>query len=105
MRRAYECSGTLDSGLEENWALRMSVRKFAFIVAVSLVPIAGYATIVDLTGSNDSGGINGAQFVFTTHQPTGTRRNRVVLAHREHIDRTTRVELRLMIRLGGGRTT
>ena len=72
MRRAYECSGTLDSGLEENWALRMSVRKFAFIVAVSLVPIAGYATIVDLTGSNDSGSINGAQFVFTTHQPTGT---------------------------------
>ena len=42
MRRAYECSGTLDSGLEENWALRMSVRKFAFIVAVSLVPIAGF---------------------------------------------------------------
>ena len=55
MRRAYECSRTLDSGLEENWALRVSVRKCAFIVAVSLVPIAGYATIVDLTGSNNSG--------------------------------------------------
>lgn len=30
------------------------------------------ATVVDLTGSNDSGSINGAQFVFTNQQPTGT---------------------------------
>jgi len=32
----------------------------------------GQATVVDLTGSNDSGTIDGAQFVFTTPQPTGT---------------------------------
>ena len=29
-------------------------------------------TVVDLTGSNNSGSINGAQFVFTNPQPTGT---------------------------------
>jgi hypothetical protein len=39
---------------------------------LSFVTAVGYATVVDLTGSNDSGTINGAQFVFTTPQPTGT---------------------------------
>ena len=50
----------------------MIARRLAFIVAVTLSPIPAYATIVDLTGSNESGSINGAQFVFTTPQPTGT---------------------------------
>src|SRR5437867_13142215 len=50
----------------------MIARRLASIVAVSFLHAAGYATIVDLTGSNDSGTINGAQFVFTTPQPTGT---------------------------------
>src|SRR5437762_6319466 len=50
----------------------MIARRLASIVAVSFLHAAGYATIVDLTGSNDSGSINGAQFVFTTPQPTGT---------------------------------
>jgi hypothetical protein len=39
---------------------------------LSFVTAVGYATVVDLTGSNDGGTINGAQFVFTTPQPTGT---------------------------------
>jgi hypothetical protein len=50
----------------------MIARRLLFIAAVSLFHAPSYATIVDLTGSNDSGSINGAQFVFTTPQPTGT---------------------------------
>ena len=42
------------------------------IVAIITYAGVGYATVVDLTGSNDSGSINGAQFAFTTPQPTGT---------------------------------
>ena len=50
----------------------MIARSLAFTVALVICATAGRATIVDLTGSNDSGTINGAQFVFTTQQPTGT---------------------------------
>jgi hypothetical protein len=50
----------------------MIVRPIVLIVALGVCARGGYATIVDLTGSNDSGTINGAQFVFTTQQPTGT---------------------------------
>jgi hypothetical protein len=50
----------------------MIARTLAFIGSIVFCVTAGYATIVDLTGSNDSGTINGAQFVFTTQQPTGT---------------------------------
>ena len=48
-------------------------RRFLNLVLVlsASAPFAG-ATIVDLTGSNDSGTINGAEFVFTNQQPTGT---------------------------------
>src|SRR5438128_3887736 len=50
----------------------MIARSIVLIVAVTICTTLGYATVVDLTGSNDSGAINGAQFVFTTPQPTGT---------------------------------
>ena len=50
----------------------MIARRIVLIVALGVCASAGYATIVDLTGSNDSGTISGAQFVFTTPQPTGT---------------------------------
>ena len=50
----------------------MIARGLALILSVGVYTTAAYATIVDLTGSNDSGSINGAQFVFTTPQPTGT---------------------------------
>jgi hypothetical protein len=50
----------------------MIARSIVLVVAIIVWTTAGYATIVDLTGSNDSGTINGAQFVFTTPQPTGT---------------------------------
>src|SRR5438128_2442630 len=50
----------------------MIARSIVLIVAITICNTLGYATVVDLTGSNDSGAINGAQFVFTTPQPTGT---------------------------------
>jgi hypothetical protein len=50
----------------------MIARSVALIVALGACVGHGYATIVDLTGSNNSGTINGAQFIFTTPQPTGT---------------------------------
>src|SRR4030095_6982028 len=50
----------------------MIARGLALILSVGLYTTVAYATIVDLTGSNDSGSISGAQFVFTTPQPTGT---------------------------------
>ncbi|MBA2584989.1 MAG: hypothetical protein H0U99_00700 [Chthoniobacterales bacterium] len=49
-----------------NWA-RLAIAA-ASIAAAGL----SQATVVDLTGSNDSGTIAGAQFVFTDQQPTGT---------------------------------
>jgi hypothetical protein len=44
------------------------------LVAAGLIfaSTSSRATVVDLTGSNDSGSIGGAQFVFTQPQPTGT---------------------------------
>lgn len=42
-----------------------------FLTVSALAPLA-QATVVDLTGSNDSGTINAAQFVFADQQPTGT---------------------------------
>ena len=51
----------------------MIARSIVLIAASVVCTTVGYATVVDLTGSNDSGTINGAQFVFTTPQPTGTR--------------------------------
>src|SRR5207237_9444639 len=50
----------------------MIARSIVLIAASVVCTTVGYATVVDLTGSNDSGTINGAQFVFTTPQPTGT---------------------------------
>jgi len=50
----------------------MIARGMVLIVATIICTTVGHATVVDLTGSNDSGTINGAQFVFTTPQPTGT---------------------------------
>ncbi|PYK73313.1 MAG: hypothetical protein DME44_01620 [Verrucomicrobia bacterium] len=49
----------------------MIARSIVLIVAIIICTTAG-ATVVDLTGSNESGTINDAQFVFTTPQPTGT---------------------------------
>jgi hypothetical protein len=48
-----------------------SVAAAAFAAAVALSAGNAKATVVDLTNS-DSGSINGAQFVFTNQQPTGT---------------------------------
>src|SRR5205807_4509999 len=50
----------------------MIARSIVLIIAILICTTVGYATVVDLTGSNDSGTINDAQFVFTTPQPTGT---------------------------------
>jgi hypothetical protein len=50
----------------------MIARGIVLIVAIIICTTVGRATVVDLTGSNDSGTINGAEFVFTTPQPTGT---------------------------------
>src|SRR6266513_3118674 len=50
----------------------MIARSIVLIVAIIICTTTAGATIVDLTGSNESGTINGAQFVFTTQQPTGT---------------------------------
>ena len=50
----------------------MIARRIVLIVAIIICSTVGCATVVDLTGSNDSGTIDGAQFVFTTPQPTGT---------------------------------
>lgn len=44
----------------------------SFGIAASLISLNASAALVDLTGSNDSGTINGAQFDFMTQQPTGT---------------------------------
>ena len=49
----------------------MIARGIVLIVAIIICTTVGRATVFDLTGSNDSGTINGAQFVFTTPQPTG----------------------------------
>ena len=49
--------------------------KFVFAslgIAISLLFQNASAALVDLTGSNDTGTVNGAQFDFTTEQPTGT---------------------------------
>jgi hypothetical protein len=51
---------------------KMIARSIVLIVAIITYAGVGCATVVDLTGSNDSGSINGAQFAFTTPQPTGT---------------------------------
>ena len=51
---------------------KMIARSLAFTVSLIVCVSASWATIVDLTGSTDSGSINGAQFVFTSQQPTGT---------------------------------
>src|SRR6266550_5904837 len=50
----------------------MIARGIVLIGAIIICTTVGYATVVDLTGSNDSGTINDAQFVFTTPKPTGT---------------------------------
>jgi hypothetical protein len=50
----------------------MIARGLAFTVTLIAGATASWATIVHLTGSNDRGTINGAQFVFATPQPTGT---------------------------------
>src|SRR5438477_5935660 len=50
----------------------MIARGLAFIVTLIVWATTGWATIMDLTGSTESGAINGAQFVFTAPQPTGT---------------------------------
>ncbi|MBV9009459.1 MAG: hypothetical protein JO354_09890 [Verrucomicrobia bacterium] len=42
------------------------------ILASFATALAANATVVDLTGSNNSGSINGAQFIFADQQPTGT---------------------------------
>ncbi len=47
-------------------------RSLAFTATLMVCATGGWSTIVDLTGSNNSGTINDAQFVFTTQQPTGT---------------------------------
>lgn len=39
---------------------------------VTLLATGAFGTVVDLTGSNNSGTINGGQFVYTPQQPTGT---------------------------------
>ena len=44
---------------------------YIILAITGLAPMTR-ATVVDLTGSNDSGTINGAQFVFADQQPTGT---------------------------------
>lgn len=46
----------------------------AALVAAGLATfsLAANATVIDLTGSNDSGSVNGAQFDWTAAQPTGT---------------------------------
>lgn len=52
---------------------KKSVSAATLIAAVTLLAsTASRATIVDLTGSNQSGNIGDAQFVFTQPQPTGT---------------------------------
>jgi hypothetical protein len=84
----------------------MIARSIVLVVAIIVWTTAGYATIVDLTGSNDSGTINGAQFVFTTPQPTGTGVIQPFL--RVEILRSNKAiirpaELRLTIRPGRGR--
>lgn len=53
------------SGFSKLWAALF------LLVSVAAVPPSARATVVDLT-QTDSGSINGAQFVFTTQQPTGT---------------------------------
>ena len=65
----------------------MIVRSIVLIVAMIISTTVGYATVVDLTGSNDSGTINGAQFVFT---PAAYRdwRDSTVLAAGEFPGRT-----------------
>src|SRR2546423_6112137 len=50
----------------------MIARGIVLIVAIIICTTFSHATVVDLTGSNESGTINGAQFIFTTPQPTGT---------------------------------
>jgi hypothetical protein len=62
--------GALEAG-QWDWDT-MIARGIVLIVAIIICTTVGRATVVDLTGSNDSGTINGAQFVFTTPQPTGT---------------------------------
>ena len=45
------------------------------LLAAGIAVISGMtanATVVDLTGANDSGSANGGQFYFTPEQPTGT---------------------------------
>ena len=51
---------------------KMIARGLAFTVTLIVCATTGWATIMDLTGSTESGAINGAQFVFTAPQPTGT---------------------------------
>src|SRR5437868_4986639 len=50
----------------------MIAHGIVLIGAIIICTTVCHATLVDLTGSNDSGTINDAQFVFTTPQPTGT---------------------------------
>lgn len=46
----------------------------AMLAAAGLAAFCAHAqaTVVDLTGANDSGAANGAQFYYTPEQPTGT---------------------------------
>src|SRR2546428_9342348 len=53
--------------------LRKSLSAAALVATGFLIAsTASRATVVDLTGSNNSGSIGDAQFVFTQPQPTGT---------------------------------
>lgn len=53
--------------------LKKSLSAAALVAAgLMFASTAARATVVDLTGSNNSGSIGGAQFVFTDQQPTGT---------------------------------
>ena len=66
----------------------MIARGIVLIVAIIICTTVGRATVVDLTGSNDSGTINNAQFVF--HDPAAYRdwRYSTVLAAGEFPGRT-----------------
>ncbi len=55
--------------------LKLTSTKFAATIAaagLALVPIFARANVVDLTGTNNTGRINHAEFDWTPEQPTGT---------------------------------
>ena len=60
---------------DDQHQLDMIKRNFALsalAIAATLLSNSSQATLVDLTGSNNEGSANGALFVFTNQQPTGT---------------------------------